>query len=174
MGELWIEWEKDEVRSKIEAKINELPSKALGLVDDMAEVTEVYMEDEAPVKFGDLQNSIVTETLSDLERWIGPTVAHAIYVIKGTRPHEILASGWIASEYQGVKSYGRVSTSTITVMGQTMSTGKQALWWAGADHPVYKVDHPGTQPNDFVTRSKERSEGRHSEQVQDFLGWLTE
>jgi hypothetical protein len=167
MGELWIEWEKDEVRSKIESKINELPSKALGLVDDMAEVTEVYMKDESPVKFGDTQNSIVTEVMSDLERWVGPTVAHAIFIIKGTKAHIIEAVNAMAlgpfffSSYMGAGIGGYVKPNKAN----SAISGLQYF---------KSVHHPGTAPNDFVTRSKERSEGRHSELVQEFLGWLTE
>ena len=142
MGSLEVNWDKEEARAKLEGKLNELPSKALTLIDDMADVSESFMDDEAPVKFGDLQNSITTEVLSDLERWIGPTVAHAIYVIKATSPHII--------------------------------KGNPFLYWEGADHPVRSVMHPGTAPNDFITRSQERSEGRHSQLVQEFLGWLTE
>jgi hypothetical protein len=32
---------------------------------------------------------------------------------------------------------------------------KRALWWEGAAHPVPMVRHPGTRPNDFVTRAIE-------------------
>lgn len=37
---------------------------------------------------------------------------------------------------------------------------KKALFWAGANHPVMKVNHPGTKPNDFVERSFKRSQNR--------------
>jgi hypothetical protein len=46
-------------------------------------------------------------------------------VIGGTRPHEIWAG---------------IFTGT---------SGKQALFWAGAAHPVTHVNHPGTAANDF-------------------------
>jgi hypothetical protein len=50
---------------------------------------------------------------------------HAVFVIGGTRPHEISA---------GIFS-GR--------------SAKRALWWEGASHPVGRVSHPGTRANDF-------------------------
>lgn len=55
-------------------------------------------------------------------------VYYGPYVVHGTRPHLILP---------------RV---------------KKALWWEGADHPVGKVNHPGTKPNDFVRRAVTQAE----------------
>jgi hypothetical protein len=52
---------------------------------------------------------------------VGTDVPYAKYVIGGTRPHDI---------------YPR---------------DKQALFWAGAEHPVRIVHHPGTKPNPFLS-----------------------
>jgi hypothetical protein len=52
---------------------------------------------------------------------VGTDVPYAKYVIGGTRPHDI---------------YPR---------------DKQALFWAGAEHPVRMVHHPGTKPNPFLS-----------------------
>ncbi len=49
-----------------------------------------------------------------------PTAAHAIYVIMGTDPHPILP------------------------------VNKKALYWPGAEHPVRRVEHPGTRANDYI------------------------
>lgn len=46
--------------------------------------------------------------------------SYAYYVEMGTRPHVIRPNG------------------------------KQALFWAGAAHPVKKVNHPGTKPEPFL------------------------
>lgn len=51
-----------------------------------------------------------------------PTTYYAIYVHEGTRPHEI---------------YPRL---------------KHALFWEGANHPVKKVNHPGTRANPFMEK----------------------
>lgn len=53
---------------------------------------------------------------------IGPTVNYAEYVYEGTKPHVILP---------------RI---------------KQALYWEGAEHPVKRVQHPGTKENRFLER----------------------
>lgn len=51
-----------------------------------------------------------------------PTASYAPYVEFGTKPHTILPRD------------------------------KKALYWPGADHPVRRVNHPGTKPNDFMGR----------------------
>jgi hypothetical protein len=51
-----------------------------------------------------------------------PTASYAPYVEFGTKPHVILPKD------------------------------KKALFWPGADHPVKRVNHPGTKPNDFLGR----------------------
>jgi len=51
-----------------------------------------------------------------------PTASYAPFVEFGTKPHTIVAKN------------------------------AQALYWPGADHPVRKVNHPGTKPNQFMER----------------------
>jgi len=51
-----------------------------------------------------------------------PTADYAPYVEFGTKPHTILPKD------------------------------KQALYWPGAAHPVRKVNHPGSKPNQFMER----------------------
>lgn len=51
-----------------------------------------------------------------------PTASYAPYVEFGTAPHVILPKD------------------------------KKALYWPGAAHPVSKVNHPGTKPNQFLER----------------------
>ena len=58
-------------------------------------------------------------------------------LIKGARPHEITP---------------RVARTASGRPRRGSRAGKQALWWSGAEYPVRTVHHPGTQPNDFVTR----------------------
>ncbi len=167
MGSLEFQWDKEDLRSKLENKLNELPSRTITLVEDISDVVEAYMRDESPVRFGDLQNSHTTEVLSDLERWIGPTVAHAEFVIKGTRPHVIEAKNAQAlgpfsfGSYMGVKTGGYVKPTQKSSSFSGLQFFKS-------------VQHPGTQPNDYITRARERSEGRSSELIHDFMGWLTE
>jgi hypothetical protein len=77
---------------------------------------------EAPARSGRLRASIVTKAT-------GPgaigffSVAYSALVVRGTRPHLILART------------------------------RRALFWAGAGHPVRRVNHPGTRPNPFPQRA---------------------
>jgi hypothetical protein len=58
-----------------------------------------------------------------------PTASYAPFVEFGTKPHTITART------------------------------KQALFWPGASHPVYSVNHPGTKPNAFMERIVDVSKG---------------
>jgi len=51
-----------------------------------------------------------------------PTASYAPFVEFGTKPHTILPRD------------------------------KKALYWPGAAHPVARVNHPGSKPNDFMGR----------------------
>lgn len=63
----------------------------------------------------------LTHEVEALTVYVGSTdVDYSTYVELGTRPHEI-----------------RPRT-------------KKALYWPGAQHPVAKVDHPGTQPQPYL------------------------
>jgi hypothetical protein len=57
-----------------------------------------------------------------------PTASYAPFVEFGTAPHVILPKD------------------------------KKALYWPGAEHPVARVNHPGTQPNDFMGRIVDASQ----------------
>lgn len=63
-----------------------------------------------------------------------PTASYAPYVEFGTAPHVILPKD------------------------------KKALYWPGAAHPVSKVNHPGTKPNQFMERIIEQSQGAINDQ----------
>jgi hypothetical protein len=58
-----------------------------------------------------------------------PTASYAPYVEFGTKPHTILPKD------------------------------KKALFWPGAAHPVRRVNHPGTKPNQFMERIITESQG---------------
>jgi hypothetical protein len=51
-----------------------------------------------------------------------PTASYAVFVERGTRPHVIEPKD------------------------------KKALFWPGAEHPVKRVNHPGTKANPFMER----------------------
>lgn len=102
------------------------------IVHQAAEVLKRALQDEAPVRSGDLKRGIHYRTQA-----IGPSlsarfytdVAYTPFVIKGTQPHEIWAGFY------------------------TGKSDKRALFWEGAHHPTPYVQHPGTKANPFPDRA---------------------
>ena len=86
------------------------------------------LREEAPSKTGALRRSIGFRTMPVPFGAAAIFRANrtAIFVIGGTKPHEIWA---------GIFTGG--------------DQGKMALSWPGARHPVTHVHHPGTKANDF-------------------------
>lgn len=60
---------------------------------------------------------------------VGSAVPYAGFIERGTRPHEIMARR------------------------------KKALWWKGAEHPVRRVQHPGTRAYRVLTRALRAARG---------------
>ena len=88
---------------------------------------------EAPTNEGRLAGSFELFKIDELTWRIATAVEYASYVHEGTPPHEIVP------------------------------LHAQALFWEGAEHPVKRVNHPGTQPNPFIDRAIE-SAGLRSEE----------
>jgi len=94
---------------------------------DVATVGEAFMVIEAPKKTGDLARSITVTKHGDTYV-VAPTVPYAVYVERGTRPHEIVARRARALHFV----------------------------WRGAPVFFRRVMHPGTQPNPFIARTCEK------------------
>jgi hypothetical protein len=69
----------------------------------------------------------ITGTGRDLSGFVVLNVPHGLFVEVGTPPHVIQARG---------RDNG----------------GADALYWKGADHPVFSVQHPGTKPNPLLRK----------------------
>jgi HK97 gp10 family phage protein len=78
----------------------------------------------APVVTGTLRRSLHAEVIESTRLaatvTVGTNLVYAPYVEYGTRAHVILPKD------------------------------KQALWWKGAEHPVARVNHPGTKAQPFL------------------------
>lgn len=70
-------------------KISEIPQRTVDLVDDISDIGDAYLRDEAPVLWGELQNSHVVEVVGPYRRLLYPTAPHAPNVILGSPPHYI-------------------------------------------------------------------------------------
>jgi len=100
------------------------------LVERLAEVAYSEAFYGAPWKTGKLARSIVKEIDEDGEATIKALAPHAVYVIKGTAPHEIRP----------------VNASVL------------AFKAAGGDMVFTRlVRHPGTKPNPFMQRAEEKT-----------------
>lgn len=166
VGDIEIQIEKDKFLEKIEQKVSDLPSRLVDLVDAIAGNVEVIMIDEAPYRKGMLKRSITTESKGDFERWVGTYLEYAPDVVYGTPPHIIEAKNAKAlgpfqfSSYLGVRIGGHVDNKKAKLNTSLLSF-------------FVSVHHPGTQPNDFITRAKERSDDRNMVQIDKFVSWLT-
>ena len=137
---------------------NEIPEKLHKLVTEVSMIVQGNIQDEAPVVTGNLQSSIRREYLGNFSYRIFPDegiAPYAYFILKGTEPHEIRPKG------QGTFH-----------AGQQLTKGA-ALWWPGLDHPVAKVNHPGTKANPFFDRGIQNSKSDIQAEVESFKNWLT-
>lgn len=81
---------------------------------------ETEAAQNAPVDTGNLKSRISTIPLGPFHFVLQSAAEYSIHVEKGTDPHVITPSN------------------------------KEALYWPGADHPVKKVEHPGTDAQPFM------------------------
>jgi len=93
----------------------------------LAHAGQAIMVAEAPERTGTLRRSITIMKEGDTYV-ITPLVSYAVYVERGTRPHEIVARRARALHFV----------------------------WRGAPVFFRRVWHPGTQPNPFIARTRER------------------
>jgi hypothetical protein len=98
-------------------------------LDRAAPIIKRGVQQEAPYRRGDLYRGIYVRREGAKALIVGSSAPHTRYVVKGTRPRLI------------------------------RPRAKQALFWPGARHPVRSVRHPGTKPNDFLTRGVQRARG---------------
>lgn len=88
---------------------------------------------EAPTDHGRLAGSFEMEKRGPISYAVSTAVEYALVVQEGSRAHII------------------------------EPVNRRALYWEGADHPVYRVRHPGTKANPYVDRSISATEERLEE-----------
>lgn len=167
MSDIEIQLEKEQFIAKLESKIGELPERMKNLISDISDNVEVLMKDEAPYRKGMLRRTITTESVDDYTRWVGPTVEYAPYIVFGTPPHIIEAKDAKAlgpfqfSSYLGVRIGGYVSNKKAKLNTSLLQF-------------FVRVHHPGTAPDDFVSRGRDRAEDKSQAMIQEFTSWITE
>ena len=120
--------EFDEVASKFSKELRQK------LIEKLADVAYASAFFGAPWKTGKLAGSIVKE-IGDGEASIQALAPHAVYVVKGTRPHEIRPVN--------------ASVLAFEIRGKMVFT------------PI--VHHPGTKPNPFMQNAVEDARSKVDE-----------
>jgi len=131
----------------LQRKADQLPEELKKLVNTAAFAVDREVKLAAPVVTGNLQGATSIDNLSDYEKriYVDEGIApYAIFVIKGTKPHDIYP------------------------------VNAQALYWPGADHPVKHVNHPGTEANDYFQTGVDNAQSDIDQAVNDFKSWIME
>lgn len=131
----------------LQNKADRIPEELKNLVNTAAFAVDREVKEASPVITGNLQGATSIDNLSDYEKriFVDEGIApYAIYVIKGTRPHDIYP------------------------------VNAKALYWPGADHPVKVVHHPGTEANDYFSTGVENARPEIDAAINDFKSWIME
>ena len=115
---LHIESNANEVADKVENLKKSLSDAVEDGLDEVAETTVFMMKAEHFPNYdtGKLTSSIAERTTGEMERTVGP---------------------WLDEDYPYYVEKGT---------GPHVIEGNPWLYWSGADHPVRRVNHPGTRP----------------------------
>jgi hypothetical protein len=143
----------------LQNKADRIPEELKNLVNTAAFAVDREVKEASPVITGNLQGATSIDNLSDYEKriFVDEGIApYAIYVIKGTQPHDIYPKG-LATFHAGKQL-----------------TSGSALWWPGADHPVKVVHHPGTEANDYFSTGVENARPAIDAAINDFKSWIME
>jgi len=116
--------EFDEVAETLDKELRQM------LVERLAEVAYTEAFYGAPWKTGKLARSIIKEIDEDGEASIKALAPHAVYVIKGTAPHEI-------------------HPVNASVLAFKAASGDMVF--------TRLVRHPGTKPNPFLQRAVDKA-----------------
>lgn len=139
--------DKESLEMALQNKADRLPEELKNLVNTAAFVVDREIKQAAPVITGNLQGATSIDNLSDYEKriYVNEGIApYAIYVIKGTKPHDIYP------------------------------VDAHALYWPGADHPVKHVSHPGNEANDYFQTGVDNAQSDIQSAVDEFKSWITE
>lgn len=149
----------DTLLEGLQRKADQLPEELKNLVNTAAFAVDEEVKKAAPVVTGNLQGATSIDNLSDFEKriFVDEGIApYAIYVIKGTKPHDIYPKGIGAFH-----------------AGQQLTKGA-ALWWPGADHPYRVVHHPGTEANDYFQTGVDNAKPAIDTAINEFKSWIME
>jgi len=112
------------------------------------------MKIQAPKKTHELADSVI-RARTEYGFKVYPTAPHTVFVVKGTKPHEIRPRFAKVLRFfpSALMLAGGGSRTGSRLGGPTTLSGMQA----GALKPIFAmvVHHPGTKPNPFIRRTAE-------------------
>jgi hypothetical protein len=144
MVQIDVKVDDHQLASAFFRKGNQVNSEIDKLTVKLTDIAQRWVQNEAPRKTGRLKKAVQKNTYGSrglvfLSKSIAP---YWIFVIDGTRPHDIKPKN-----------------------------GK-ALFWPGAKHPVKVVHHKGTKANPFVDKAFPKMQGDIERAVSVFQKWL--
>lgn len=141
MGVLRATWNKQDLLRWATEKASGFRAQMNYFIYELLSTYMLIARVLAPYRTGELRDSITIE-IGDLKGELIPAALHAVYVLFGTPPHEILPKL------------------------------KQALYWEGAMHPVKIVEHPGTKPNDFLADTVQVGDPEADKMMENIFDWV--
>ncbi|MBF4468793.1 MAG: hypothetical protein ISP01_05245 [Methanobrevibacter arboriphilus] len=129
---------------KLQKKSTEINKKLVKLNSDIVDIAHLWVQRKAPRKTGKLKSSIQKKK-------------------SGT-------SGSVWNDL-GIAPYGDY---VLDGTSPHIIKGHPYLSWAGAEHPVRQVHHPGTRPNPFFEKAFPVIESKANQKIRVFEEWLTE
>lgn len=127
----------------LQRKFDEVPDKLSEVVNESALGAQDILADNAPRKWGTLAGSHRPESRGMFERVIFPD--------EGIAPYALFV-------VLGTKPH--------------VIEGDPYLYWPGAKHPVRRVNHPGTKPNNYIKESVPEIQSKVEAELDDFKQWL--
>lgn len=141
MSEIGIKVDKEQLENYISTKLNELPEKARELLgDESSGIAEIYR---------------------------AAMIEEAPFKIGDLKDRHIVEE--IGDLERSI--YSDVPHFEYVVLGTPahLIEGNPWLYWEGAKHPVRRVNHPGTEPNDYPSQAFQNAEPAVEAELQKFL-----
>ena len=133
----------------LERKASQIPEELKNLVNTAAFAVDREVKQASPVVTGNLQGATSIDNLSDYEKrvFVDEGIApYAIFVIKGTRPHDIV-----------------ITPKEAQALNTPYGLFKRVV-----------VPHPGTEANDYFSTGVENARPEIDTAINEFKSWIME
>lgn len=149
MGTITLRYIKEDVLSWATDKQDNMQTQTGFLVEAVLNIYMLVASVLAPFRTGHLSESHVVSWFG-LSGALINTAEYYIFVIMGTRPHEI----------RPIDPAGALWWPSVAVAGIVL------------DHPVKLVHHPGTRANDYMSEVIPSADTGVDDEIGKFLDWM--